>query len=151
MAVSSDIFLIRNFLPSDLVDVSILANSSLTEYYSESLLYELYEQWPEAFFVCHEGNRILGFLCGSKYSRTEARVLLIAIRNDFRRSGLGEELMARFEDLAKKSGFVALRLEVKKENEGAMKFYRHLGFSVTATLPSYYSDFSDAFVMWKLL
>ncbi|MCL4332809.1 MAG: GNAT family N-acetyltransferase [Candidatus Thermoplasmatota archaeon] len=151
MAIRSPPILIRNFEPGDLVDVTVLANSSMTEYYGENLIHELYVQWPEAFLVAESGKEIVGFICGSQYSRSESRVLLLAVRRDSRRYGIGRTLMERFEKISRDSGMMGIRLEVRKDNEGGIAFYRGLGFSVTATLIAYYSDLSDAFVMWKLL
>ena len=151
MAIKSPSLLFRNFTSADLLDATMLANSSLSEFYSESLISELRDQWPEAFMVCYSGSELIGLICGSKYSRTEARVLLLAVKRESRRLGIGGILMERFENLARSSGYIGVTLEVKKDNVGAINFYRRIGYSITGSITAYYSDLSDAYVMWKLL
>ena len=49
------------------------------------------------------------------------------------------------------SGLSTIRLEVRTDNEDAIKFYKKNGFSIISTLKNYYSDLSDAYLMWKII
>ncbi|MCL5667653.1 MAG: ribosomal-protein-alanine acetyltransferase, partial [Candidatus Thermoplasmatota archaeon] len=69
----------RKFGPEDIRKVVEIGNSSLTEYYTDTLLLDLYEAWPNSFIVYTVNDRIVGFIVGSKFSRTEARILLLAV------------------------------------------------------------------------
>ncbi len=142
---------IRNFRESDLDRVLDIAASSLSEYYSESLILDLYQEWPQAFFVYTVGKEIEGFLIGSKFSPTEGRILILAVDQRFRNMGVGGALMKAFMDLCSRNNFMSVKLEVRTDNDNAINFYRKRGFVVTSRLKAYYSDSSDAYTMWKIL
>lgn len=50
------------------------------------------------------------------------------LREPFRRQKLGNAVVAFAEDLSRKAGVKALRLEVGRENQGAQSLYRTAGF-----------------------
>lgn len=50
------------------------------------------------------------------------------LREPFRRQKLGKAVVAFAEDLCRKAGIKALRLEVGRENQGAQSLYRATGF-----------------------
>jgi ribosomal protein S18 acetylase RimI-like enzyme len=52
----------------------------------------------------------------------------IYLREAFRRQKLGKAMVAFAEDLCKKAGIKALRLEVGRENQSAQSLYRAAGF-----------------------
>lgn len=146
-----DYAFVRKFSDSDLDAVVELANGSLTEYYGVDLIYDLARQWPDGFLVYHFGNNIVGFLAGSKYSSNEARILLLAVDRSFRKIGIGTTLVNDFTKLCMQLGMMSVRLEVRVDNFEAINFYRKLKFVVISTMRNYYSDSSDAHVMWRLL
>lgn len=143
--------IIRQFRDDDLDTVVRIANSSMTEYYTRNLILEISREWPNAFLVCTVKGRIVGFITGSKYTRTEARILLLAVEEGFRNSGYGSALMREFLSVCKENEMMSVRLEVKTDNESAIRFYRGFKFVITNTLSNYYSDSSDAYLMWRLL
>ncbi|MHB8361691.1 MAG: GNAT family N-acetyltransferase [Thermoplasmataceae archaeon] len=142
---------IRQFEPLDLNEVMEICNASLSESYSKSVVYEIYLSWQDGFIVFTGGKNILGFLAGSRKTPHDARVLLLATRENYRGLGIGEELMKKFEEKCRYAGIMSVRLEVRTDNNLGIKFYRRLSYSITSTLQSYYSDGSDAYVMWKPL
>lgn len=148
---SKDIGAIRNAEMSDIERVVEIANSSLTEYYTTNLMMDLYHSWREAFMVYTLNDRIVGFIAGGKFSRTEARILLLAVDRKFRQMGIGKALMNEFIDLCRMHNIMSIRLEVRTDNAGAIHFYQRYGFSTISTIRAYYSDSSDAFLMWKLI
>jgi ribosomal protein S18 acetylase RimI-like enzyme len=52
----------------------------------------------------------------------------VYLREPFRRQKLGNAVVAFAEDLCRKAGIEALRLEVGRENQGAQALYRAAGF-----------------------
>lgn len=54
----------------------------------------------------------------------------IYLREPYRRQKLGKAVVAFTEDLCRKAGVKALRLEVGLENQGAQALYRATGFKV---------------------
>lgn len=146
-----DYAFVRKFRDSDLDVVVDLANSSLSEYYGVDLIYDLSRQWPDGFLVYQFGNRVVGFLAGAKYSSNEARILLLAVDKPLRKIGIGTTLVEDFTKLCMQLGMMSVRLEVRIDNIEAINFYRKLKFVVISTMRNYYSDSSDAHVMWRLL
>ncbi|AKA48504.1 acetyltransferase [uncultured archaeon] len=148
---SEDIGKIRNAEISDIERVVEIANSSLTEYYTTNLMMDLYHSWRDAFMVYTLNDRIIGFIAGGKFSRTEARILLLAVEEKFRHLGIGKALMNDFIDLCRMHNIMSIRLEVRTDNTEAIHFYQKYGFSTISTIRAYYSDSSDAYLMWKLI
>jgi len=54
------------------------------------------------------------------------------LREPFRRQKLGKAVVAFAEDLSKKAGIKAMRLEVGRENTGAQALYSQCGFEADA-------------------
>lgn len=142
---------ISEFTMDDLDDVVSLANRSMTEYYTRTLIHDISKDWPEAFLVYKVSGNLAGFITGSKYSRTEARILLLAVEEKQRRKGFGRALMNEFFRTCMENGILSVRLEVKTDNFDAIKFYKNYRFVITSVLKNYYSDSSDAYLMWRML
>lgn len=142
---------IEEFTIDDLDDVVSLANRSMTEYYTRTLIHDISKDWPEGFLVYKFSNRLVGFITGAKYTRTEARILLLAVEEEERRNGYGLALMNEFFHLCMEDGILSVRLEVKTDNHEAIKFYKDSRFVITSVLKNYYSDSSDAYLMWRML
>jgi ribosomal-protein-alanine N-acetyltransferase len=80
----------------------------------------------------------------------EAHINNVALRPGYRGRGLGTALMRRVLIEARRVGAVRATLEVRASNEGALRFYRALGFAVTATRPRYYTHpAEDALILWR--
>lgn len=148
---SKDIGTVRNAEVSDITRVVEIANSSLTEYYTTNLMMDLFHSWREGFMVYTLNDKIIGFIAGAKFSRTEARILLLAVEKKYRKLGIGKALMNEFIKLCRMHNIMSMRLEVRTDNEEAIQFYMKYGFSTISTIRAYYSDSSDAYLMWKLI
>ncbi len=75
------------------------------------------------------------------------RVLSVATMPEFRRRGLGNEMMRAAEDEAHRRNCTRVRLEVSTQNYGAIEFYRGLGYKTDGVLYGYYSWGEDAYSM----
>lgn len=152
MAINNaDIGFVRKFDVSDLDRVVEIANRELTEYYTGNLILDLYQSWPDAFLVYIFGNQVVGFIIGSKFSNTEARILLLAVDRKFRHLGFGKALMDDFLKICVINNLMSMRLEVRTDNDEAIRFYKRYGFVITSTIRAYYSDSSNAYLMWKII
>lgn len=143
--------IVREYTPDDLDAVVSLANRSMSEYYTRTLIYDISKDWQEGCLIYIVDNVLAGFITGTKYTRTEARILLLAIEEKYRRKGYGRALMNEFMKTCMESGILSVRLEVKTDNDDAIRFYRNFRFVVTSVLKNYYSDSSDAYLMWRML
>lgn len=78
----------------------------------------------------------------------EAHITTFGVHPDWRRLGVGRQLMVRILDLARKMRATRLTLEVRAGNAGAQALYRAFGFEVVGRRPHYYTDDGeDALVM----
>lgn len=143
--------MMRPFAIRDLSQVYDLACGALSENYSLSIFEEIYPYWPEAFIVLEDGERIIGFIFGIMMSRSEARVLMLAISPEYRMRGLGTLLYRAFEKEASNKGIHQIVLEVRITNLPAIRFYQKLGFQVTGRIDHYYTNGEDAYRMTAFL
>lgn len=78
----------------------------------------------------------------------EAHIVAIAVREAYRRRGLGELLLAEAIELALANGQQVVTLEVRASNIAAQKLYEKYGFLRVGVRPRYYSDnHEDAVIM----
>jgi len=90
---------------------------------------------------------ILGF-AGLWIMLTEAHIIAIAVRNDYRRIGIGEGLLISVIELATQLNANVVTLEVRASNKAAQALYTKYGFHVVGRRPRYYSDnWEDAVLM----
>jgi ribosomal-protein-alanine N-acetyltransferase len=141
----------RGFEIRDSESIMEIIKCSLSEYYTKSLILDLYRSWPQAFIVYDNFDSVIGFIIGAKYSGTEGRILLFAVKKSFRGAGVGQALLNRELQIMTGAGLSTVRLEVRTDNESGIKFYKKNGFSIISTLKNYYSDLSDAYLMWKII
>jgi ribosomal protein S18 acetylase RimI-like enzyme len=73
-----------------------------------------------------------------------AHLYTIAVDCEFRRCGFGRALLAAAEKAAVRRGWKAMRLEVRKDDPGAVKFYETSGYRHFATRPRFYAGRIDA-------
>lgn len=105
-----------------------------------------------AVVVARERERIVGFgAMKFRFETSIAHLLLLAVEPDRRRDGIGSELVAWFEKIARRAGIDCIALEVRAGSLGSHAFYEQLGFHTVKHLPGYYEHREDAIRMvWKL-
>ncbi len=152
MAAGNSFFeYVRGFELRDAETIMEIIKNSLSEYYTKSLILDLYRSWPASFLVYDSIDEVSGFIIGAKYSGTEGRILLFAVDSKFRGYGIGQKLLKQEQGVMLSAGLSTVRLEVRTDNENGIKFYKKNGFSIISTLKNYYSDLSDAYLMWKII
>lgn len=87
--------------------------------------------------LARDGRRAVGFAL-SRIVADEAELLLLAVRRDAQRRGVGRALLARFAERAVARGAVRLHLEVRDGNH-AVKLYEGAGFALVGRRPNYYN------------
>ncbi len=142
---------VRKIDPTEIRTAMDISQRSLSERYSKELMHEIYGAWPDGFMVYSTESDILGFLAGKRVTQSEARILMLATTEKYRSLGIGSELIENFVQTCRNYGIITVRLEVRIDNKRGIEFYQRHGFIVTSILRNYYSDGSDAYVMWKQL
>ena len=94
-----------------------------------------------------EHQRIAGYIV-ARESAGELHINNVAVRDQYRRRGVGSALLGRIMDTAKRLKVQVAFLEVRSGNQAAQALYEKIGFRAIARRPDYYSDpREDAVVM----
>lgn len=83
------------------------------------------------FLVARLDGRIVG--CGAVVPRSDqtAEIVRMSVAPEFRRQGIGKEILARLCQEARKSGCGRIVLETTSTWHGVIRFYERFGFRVT--------------------
>lgn len=98
-------------------------------------------QWlrqPEtASVVAARAGRLAGFAL-MDFGEDSAHLVLLAVRPDCRRAGVGRRLLGWLEDSALTAGAGRIFLELREGNLAGAAFYRALGYREFERVPRYY-------------
>jgi ribosomal-protein-alanine N-acetyltransferase len=96
-------------------------------------------------FRCHEG--IVAYL-SVYHVAAEMEILNLAVHPEYRRRGLGRDLLCKVLKIGIKMGMEQAHLEVRETNTSAHKLYESSGFAVVGRRKKYYPDTKeDALLM----
>ncbi len=95
------------------------------------------------------GERILGFI-GLWLMVDEAHIVTLAVREAYRRRGIGETLLIAALEVAVASGQETMTLEVRPSNNAALALYEKHGFSRAGLRARYYSDTQEDAILMSL-
>jgi [ribosomal protein S18]-alanine N-acetyltransferase len=114
-----------------------------------------YMRRPGSFTLVAEADadsekKILGFVVAETRRKT-GHIITIDVVAEARRAGVGSALLRTAEEQLLRAGAVGVALETPVNNEAAIRFYKTKGYFVEKTVPGYYSNQVDAFVMTKEL
>ena len=133
--------------------------------------YDLLAQhmYEDGFLVAEFNEMLIGYIIvgmkmPSLFSRLERRtlqllrgeespepqvghVMNIAVDPQFRRHGLGRELLQHGMEYLRSLGADEIELEVRVDNAPAIALYNRFGFEVKDRIRNYYSNGDDAFLM----
>lgn len=101
------------------------------------------------FLLALDDGRVVGF-AGLWLVIDEAHVVNVGVHPDYRRKGVGMQMMQELLERAIRRGAKCAMLEVRAGNVPAIRMYEKLGFAVAGRRKAYYPDNQeDALVMWK--
>ena len=102
------------------------------------------------FCVATSEGKLTGYGLVLLHSGTRlARLYSIAVAPEARGRGIAQQLLSRLEEAAEDEDRFFMRLEVAKENVGAVRLYQKHGYAVFDEWKDYYEDHSDALRMQK--
>ncbi len=76
----------------------------------------------------------------------QGEVLILGVRPDRRREGVGRALLGACTAAWQNSGVGSAFLEVRTDNQAAIRLYETTGWTLLSTRKAYYSDGTDALV-----
>jgi [ribosomal protein S18]-alanine N-acetyltransferase len=95
--------------------------------------------------------KVLGFIVAQATRRGVGHILTIDVSPVSRRSGVGSRLLRAAEDRLRAAPCHSVVLETAVDNSNALGFYKRHDYCVVKTIPRYYSNGVDAFVLEKEL
>ena len=120
-----------------------------------------YDEWELAHFLSSPGSRTLvaeaddniaGFiLVELRRKSSTATLVTLDVLEPFRKQRIGSLLLEAAEQILRSERIKQHSLQVDTGNIAAIHFYEHHGFQATDTLPNYYGNGADAYVMIKNL
>ena len=103
--------------------------------------------------VAVDDEKLVGYV-GSQTVLGWADMMNLAVAQEYRRKGIGEELVNQLIGRLQNNEVTCLTLEVRVSNEPAITLYEKLGFSEVGRRPNYYHNpKEDALILrkeWKV-
>ena len=101
------------------------------------------------WLVALDDDRVAGYV-GSQTVCNETDMMNVAVTGDYRRRGIGEQLVIALEKELKALESQSLTLEVRASNVPAISLYEKLGFVQTGLRKNYYRNpREDALILRK--
>lgn len=102
--------------------------------------------------VAEDGPEFIGaVILLFRRNASAVRIYSLAVASAHRLRGVATAMLAEAEGVARTSDANKVHLEVRKDNDGAARFYRRHGFLTRGEKPGYYADGTDALRMEKPL
>ncbi|HEV2730667.1 MAG TPA: N-acetyltransferase, partial [Terriglobales bacterium] len=91
----------------------------------------------------------IGFVVAEATRRGPGHIITIDVLPAVRRFGIGSKLLAAVEERLQNAGVTRVFLETAVDNQAALSFYKRHDYFLVKTVPRYYSNGLDAFVLEK--
>jgi ribosomal protein S18 acetylase RimI-like enzyme/8-oxo-dGTP pyrophosphatase MutT (NUDIX family) len=88
---------------------------------------------PDLFLVGRQTDHLIATVMAG-YEGHRGWINYLAVHPDFRRQGIGRQMVAAAEAKLRQLGCPKINLQVRRTNTGVIAFYRRLGFSVDAVV-----------------
>ena len=143
-------FLIRPAAESDVLQIAGMEQAIFDPPWSEkSILTEITDNDIARYVVAEAGGELVGY-AGVWLVLDEGHITNIAVREGYRRKGIGRALISSLVKAAGEEGVTKFTLEVRASNIEAISLYSEMGFEIKGARKKYYDDNSeDAVIMWK--
>ena len=101
------------------------------------------------YLAAETDGKIVGYM-GVWKILDEGHITNVAVSPDYRRNHVGEALIREMIKRTSEEGITSWTLEVRRDNEPAIRLYEKMGFRIEGLRPKYYEyDGMDALIMWK--
>lgn len=138
---------IRWMIPRDMLEVLTIENESFEYPWSKKDFIRCLRQFNFIGFVAEFDEQVVGFMIYELH-RTRLHVLNFAVAGDFRRHGIGRQMVENLATRLSPQHRTRILLEVCETNLEAQLFFRSCGFRAVSVLRNYYDDLpEDAYLM----
>lgn len=140
--------MIRRMRWWDVEPVVAMERALFDDAWSPEMFWDELAQGPSRTYVVAEEDAAVVAYAGLAAMPDEGYVQTIAVAPSHQRRGLGAELLTLLMDDAKRRGLPRVGLEVRIDNEPAIRLYERFGFEAIAVRKRYYQPSgTDALVM----
>lgn len=143
--------MIRVFGSNDAYKVADITRATLREDYQPQFFLNVANYWPEGFLIAEKDGEIVGFIMGVISNVRQSRILMLAVTDHHRKSGVASALIRAFISSSMLKGTDTIVLEVRVSNGTAVNLYSKLGFKTIGYIRGYYKDGEDGIRMQLLL
>ena len=141
--------IITNMHQSHVAQVAELEKYCFSDPWSENSVASEINNPLSLWLVALDGGTVAGYV-GSQSVGEEADVMNVAVHPDYRRRGIGRELVTELINALKEKGVYSLALEVRASNAPAIALYEQMGFAQVGVRPNYYRNPKEnAWIMRK--
>ncbi len=141
---------IRKMILNDLKQVVEIDRASFSLPWPErSFRFELEENLASRSWVAELDKQIVGMVV-AWFIVDEIHIATIATHPDFRRRGIGRDLLLHTLQSAKEEGAITSFLEVREGNIYAQEMYRKFGFVEDGRRKGYYKDNGEDAILMSL-
>ncbi|MBS0265576.1 MAG: ribosomal protein S18-alanine N-acetyltransferase [Planctomycetes bacterium] len=138
---------IRWMIRRDMPDVLKIENASFEFNWTEEDFLSCLRQRNCIGMVAEHENRVVGFMIYELH-KTRLHILNFAVSPEFRRLGVGAQMIEKLINKLSQQRRQEIVLEVRETNLSAQLFYQNQGFRATGVLRNHYADSAeDAYVM----
>ncbi len=130
---------IRTAEISDISAIAELEKMCFSSPWSENSIQDTMSGENSLFLVAEKDGLVCGYI-GAYYVVDEGYITNIAVNPDYRRQGVGRELLCELIVRGQALGLRFWTLEVRAGNTGAIALYEGMGFKSVGRRPRFYSN-----------
>ena len=143
-------YIIRKMAVEDLEQVVAIDQVSFSlPWPPRSFYFEVTDNPASRCYVAEQDGKIVAMLV-AWFIVDEIHIATLATHPDFRKQGVGENLLARVLQSAREEGAVTSFLEVRDGNDAALKMYRKFGYVESGRREGYYADNGEDAILMTL-
>lgn len=138
---------VRNMTQEDIPFLVKLEQEIFSDAWTELSLANTLHYRPDTSFVAELDGKTAGYLFFMA-AADEGELLRIGVSPEYRRQGIGRQLMEHMDHFVLDNGIYSVWLEVRESNEPARTLYEQSGFAVQGYRKKYYhKPEEDAVIM----
>ncbi len=142
---------IRKMTPQDVPTVAAIDHVSFSLPWPErSFAYEVSVNPVARCWVAEGEDKRIAAMLVLWLIIDEVHIATLATHPDFRRQGIGAQILTASLKDAARAGATHALLEVRETNEAALSMYRKFGFEVSGRRPKYYKDNGEDAILMTL-
>lgn len=141
--------LIRDMVEADLDEVYKIEQETFADPWSKESFLNSISDKNNHYLVATIDDKITGY-CGYYGILGEGYIYNVAVKESFRRQGIGLMMLEELILQSVSRGITFLTLEVRSSNASAIHLYKKLGFVEIGIRKDFYTKpLEDAIIMWR--